>query len=68
MNGPPGNAASRYATPARQAASCLFDRDITRQRKSVKIYRALQKPFGEVFWFLEKRIADLDVEILRRTS
>jgi hypothetical protein len=34
--------------------------------RACQLLRAFQRPFGWVFWALEQRIAELDVEIERR--
>jgi hypothetical protein len=33
--------------------------------REIQTLRAMQAPFGKVFWFLEQKIAALDVEIER---
>jgi hypothetical protein len=37
-------------------------------RRACQFLRAFQRPFGWLFWALEQRIAELDVEIERRRS
>lgn len=35
-------------------------------RAGIEFLRLIQRPFGAVFWFLEQRIARLDIELERR--
>jgi hypothetical protein len=41
---------------------------VQQMRREIQTLRAIQAPFGKVFWSLEQRIAALDVEIERRLS
>jgi hypothetical protein len=48
--------------------TCLADKPTSSLLFACQILRAIQSPFGWVFWLIEQRIAALDVEIERRRA